>query len=123
VYLYHLDLSEPLHHNLHHELISILDKGQNNVHEGGRPGNSYHTQLMLAQIHQPKFVHHFPVNNPSEYEHHHMSNKTVPAVDQRMKVTIFVHLSVQNLIRVVPDFHDSHHHHYDDVKWTVVHEK
>jgi hypothetical protein len=26
-HLYHHDLSEPLHHNLHHDLISILGKG------------------------------------------------------------------------------------------------
>jgi hypothetical protein len=40
-----------------------------------------------------------------------------------MKVTIFVHLSLQNLTWVVPDLHDSHHHHYEAVRWTVVHEK
>jgi hypothetical protein len=38
-HLYHHDLFEPFHHNLfeplHHDLISILGKGQNNVHEGG----------------------------------------------------------------------------------------
>jgi hypothetical protein len=63
------------------------------------------------------------MDNPFEYEHHHMSNKTVPAVDQRMKVTISVHPSFRTLIRVVPDFHDSHHHHNEAVRWTIVHEK
>jgi hypothetical protein len=64
---------------------------------------------MSAEIHEPKFVHHSPVDNPFEYEHHHMSNKTIPAVDQRMKVTVSVHPSLQNLIRVIPDLHNSHH--------------
>jgi hypothetical protein len=122
-HLYHHNLSKPLHHDLHHDLISILGKGQNNVHEGGRPGHNYHTELVLAEIHQPKFIHHFHVDNPSEYEHHHMSNKIVLVVDQRMKVTVFVHPSLRNLTRVVPDHHDSHHHHYEAVRWTVVHEK
>jgi hypothetical protein len=63
------------------------------------------------------------VDNPSEYEHHHMSNKIVLAIDQQMKVTIFVHPSFQNLIGVVHDLHDSHHHHHKAVRWTVVHEK
>jgi hypothetical protein len=40
-----------------------------------------------------------------------------------MKVTIFVHLSFQNLIQVVPDLHDSHLHQYEVVRWTVVQEK
>jgi hypothetical protein len=110
-HLYHHNLSEWLHHDLHHDLISILGKGQNNAHEGGRPSHSYHTELVPAEIHQPKSVHHSPVDNPSEYEHHHMSNKIVPVVDQQMKVTIFVHLSLQNLTGVVPNLHDSHHHH------------
>jgi hypothetical protein len=34
-HLYHHDLSEPLDHDLHHDLISILGKGQNNVHKDG----------------------------------------------------------------------------------------
>jgi hypothetical protein len=51
-----------------------------------------------------------PVDNPSEYEHHHMSNKIVFTVDQRMKVTVSVHPSLRNLTRVVLDLHDSHHH-------------
>jgi hypothetical protein len=77
-----------------------------------------------TEFHQPKFIHHYHVDNPSKYEHHHMSNKTVLGVQQRMKVMVFVHLSLQNLIGVVPDqLHDSHHHHYEAVKWTVVHEK
>jgi hypothetical protein len=80
-HLYHHDLSKPLHHNLHHNLISILGKGQNNAHEGGQPGHGYHIELVLVEIHQPKSIHHFPVDNPSEYEPHHMSNKTVPVVD------------------------------------------
>jgi hypothetical protein len=63
------------------------------------------------------------MDNPSEYEHHHMSNKIVPAVDQRMKVMVSVHLSLRNLTRVVPDLHDSHHHHYEVVRWIAVHEK
>jgi hypothetical protein len=126
VYLYHLyhhDLFEPLNHNLHHDLISILGKGQNNVHEGGRAGHNYHTELVPIEIHQPKFIHHSLVDNPSEYEHHHMSNKTVLVVDQRMKVMVSVHLSLRNLTGVVPDLHDSHHHHYEVMKWTAVHEK
>jgi hypothetical protein len=40
-----------------------------------------------------------------------------------MKVTVFVHLSLRNLTGVVFDLHDSHHHHYEVVKWTIVHEK
>jgi hypothetical protein len=40
-----------------------------------------------------------------------------------MKVTISVHPSLRNLIRVILDFHDSHHHHYEAVRWTDVHEK
>jgi hypothetical protein len=63
------------------------------------------------------------MDNPSEYEHHHMSNKTVPIVDQRMKVMISVHSFFRNLIGVVLDLHDSHHHHYKAVRWIVVHEK
>jgi hypothetical protein len=63
------------------------------------------------------------MDNPSEYDHHHMSNKTIPAVDQQMKVMIFVHPSPRNLIGVVPDLHDSHHHHYEAVRWTAVHKK
>jgi hypothetical protein len=85
VYLYHLyrhDLSEPLDHDLHHGLKSTLGKGQNNTREDGRPGHNYHIELMPAEIHQPKFVHHTLVDNPSKYEHHHMSNKTGPVVDQ-----------------------------------------
>jgi hypothetical protein len=78
---------------------------------------------MSTKIHQPKFVHHFPVDNPSEYEHHHMSNKIIPTTHQRMKVTVSVHPSLQNLTGVVPDIHDSHHHHYEAVKWTIVHKK
>jgi hypothetical protein len=122
-HLYHHDLFEPLHHDLHHDLISILGKGQNNVHKGGRPNHNYHTELVPVEIHQPKFVHHFPMDNPYKYEHHHMSNKIVLSVDQRMKVTIFVHLSLQNLTRVVLNFHDSHHHHYGAMRWTAIHEK
>jgi hypothetical protein len=80
-HLYHHDLFELLHHDLHHDLISIMGKGQNNAHEGGRPGHSYHIELVPTEIHQPKSVHHSDVDNPSEYEHHHMSNKTVPVVD------------------------------------------
>jgi hypothetical protein len=80
-HLYHHDLFELLHHDLHHDLISILGKGQNNAHEGGRPGHSYHIELVPIEIHQSKSVHHPPVDNPFEYEHHHMSNKMVPAVD------------------------------------------
>jgi hypothetical protein len=34
-HLYHHDLFELLHYDLHHDLISILGKGQNNAHEGG----------------------------------------------------------------------------------------
>jgi hypothetical protein len=63
------------------------------------------------------------MDNPSEYEHHHMSNKTVPIADQRMKVTVFVHPSFWNLIGVILDLHDSHHHHYEAVRWIVVHKK
>jgi hypothetical protein len=61
------------------------------------------------------------VDNPSEYEHHHMSNKIIPVVDQRMKVTIFMHPSFQNLTGVVPDLHNFHHHHYEAMRWTIVH--
>jgi hypothetical protein len=122
-HLYHHNLSKPLEHDLHHNLISTLGKGQNNAHEDGRPGHSYHTEPVLVEIHQPKSVHHFPVDYPSEYEHHHMSNKTIPVIDQRMKVTVSVHLSLRNLTRVVFDLHDSHHHHYEAVRWIVVHEK
>jgi hypothetical protein len=63
------------------------------------------------------------MDSPSKYEHHHMSNKIVPIADQRMKVTVFVHPSLRNLIRVVPDLHDPHHHHYEAGKWNAVHEK
>jgi len=80
VYLYH-----PHHlyyHDLHHNLISTPGKGQNNVHEDGRLDHNYHTEPMPAKIHQPKFVHHSHVDNLSEYEHHHMSNKIVLTVDQ-----------------------------------------
>jgi hypothetical protein len=118
-YLYHHDLSE----QLHHDLISILGKGQNNVHKGGRRNHSYHTELVPTEIHWPKSVHHSPVDNPSEYEHHHMFNKIVLVVDQRMKVMVSMHPSLRNLTRVIPDLHNSHHHHYEVVRWTVVHEK
>jgi hypothetical protein len=40
-----------------------------------------------------------------------------------MKVMVSMHLSLQNLTGVVPDLHDSHHHHYKVVRWTAVHEK
>jgi hypothetical protein len=50
-HLYHHDLSEPLHHDLHYNLISILGKSQNNVHEGGRLGHNYHTKLVPIEIH------------------------------------------------------------------------
>jgi hypothetical protein len=63
------------------------------------------------------------VDNPSEYEHHHMSNKIVPVVDQQMKVMVSLHSSLQNLTRVVPDLHNSHPHHYEAVRWNDVHEK
>jgi hypothetical protein len=120
-HLYHLyhHLSEPLNH----DLISTLGKGQNNAHENGRPSHSYHIKLMPVKIHQPKFVHHSPMDNPSEYEHHHMSNKTVLTIDQRMKITVSVHPSLRNLTKVVLDLHNSHHHHYEVVRCTVVHEK
>jgi hypothetical protein len=52
-----------------------------------------------------------------------MSNKTVLVVDQRMKVTVSMHLSLRNLTGVVPNLHDSHHHHYEVVRWTVIREK
>jgi hypothetical protein len=39
-----------------------------------------------------------------------------------MKVTVSVHLSLWNVTRVVFDLHDSHHHHYEVMRWTVVHE-
>jgi hypothetical protein len=37
-----------------------------------------------------------------------------------MKATVFVHPSLQNLTEVVPDLHL---HHYEVVRWIVVHEK
>jgi hypothetical protein len=40
-----------------------------------------------------------------------------------MKATVFVHLSLQNLTKVVPELHDSHLHQYEVVRWIVVHEK
>ncbi len=46
-HLYHHDLFESLHHNL----ILTLGKGQNNVHEDGRPGHSYHIELVSTKIH------------------------------------------------------------------------
>jgi hypothetical protein len=94
VYLYHHDLSKPLNHDLHHDLISTLGKGQNNAHKNGQPDHSYHTKPVPIEIHQPKSIHHSHVDNPSEYEHHHMSNKTVLAIDQPMKVTVFMHPSL-----------------------------
>ncbi len=63
------------------------------------------------------------MDNPFEYEHHHMSNKIVPVVDQRMKVMVFVHPSLRNLTGVVHDLHNSHHHHYKAMKWTIIHDK
>jgi hypothetical protein len=80
-HLYHHNLFELLHHDLHHDLISILGKGQINAHEGGRLGHSYHIEFVPTEIHQPKSVHHSLVDNPFEYEHHHMSNKIVLVVD------------------------------------------
>jgi hypothetical protein len=47
----------------------------------------------------------------------------VPVVDQQMKVTVFVHPSLRNLTGVVHDLHDSRHHHYEVVRWTIIHEK
>jgi hypothetical protein len=70
-----------------------------------------------------KSIHHSLVDNPFEYEHHHMSNKIVPTIDQQMKVTVFMHPSLRNLTRVIPDLHNSHHHHYKVVRWIGVHEK
>jgi hypothetical protein len=96
-HLYHHDLSKllehNLHHDLHHDLLSTLGKSQNNAHKDGRPSHNYHTEHVPAEIHQLKSIHHFCVDNPSEYEHHHMSNKIVPIVDQQMKITVFVHPS------------------------------
>jgi hypothetical protein len=40
-----------------------------------------------------------------------------------MKVTVFVHPSLRNLIGIVLGVHDSHHHHYEAMRWTVVHKK
>jgi hypothetical protein len=80
-HLYHHNLSKLLNHNLHHDLISTLGKVQNNTHEDGQPGHSYHTKPVPIEIHQPKFVHHFPMENPSKYEHHHLSKKIVLAAD------------------------------------------
>jgi hypothetical protein len=77
----------------------------------------------MVEIHQLRSVHHFLVDNPPKYEHHHMSNKTIPVTDQQMKVTVSVHMSLRNLIGVVLDLHDSHHHHYKAVRWIVVHKK
>jgi len=122
-HLYHHDFFELFNHDLHHDLISTLGKGQNNTHEDGRPDHSYHIEAMLVEIHQPKSFHHSPVDNPSEYEHHHMSNKIVPVVNQRMKVTVSVHPSFQNLTKVVLDLHNSHHHHYEAMRWTIIHKK
>jgi hypothetical protein len=78
---------------------------------------------VLAEIHQPKSIHHSPVDNPFEYEHHHMSNKTVLDANQRMKVTVSVHPSLRNLTKVVLNLHDSHPHHYEAMRWTTVHKK
>jgi hypothetical protein len=126
VYLYHPHhvYHHDLHNDLHHDLMSILGKGQNNTHEGGRHDHNYHTEFVLTEIHQPKSVHHSPVDNPSKYEHHHMSNKIVLAIDQRMKVMVSMHPSLRNLIRVVPNFQGHHHHHhYEAMRWTIVHKK
>jgi hypothetical protein len=122
-HLYHHDLFEPLDHDLHHDLISIMGKGQNNAHENGRPDHNYHIEPVPIDIHQPKSIHHFLVDNPSKYEHHHMSNKTILVVDQQMKVTVSVHPSLQNLTRVILDLDNFHHHHYEAVRCTTVHEK
>jgi hypothetical protein len=92
-HLYHHNLFEPLNHDLHHDLKSTLGKVQNNTHEDDRPGHNYHTKLVLARIHQPKSVHHSLMDNPSKYEHHHMSNKTIPVADQQMKVMVSMHPS------------------------------
>jgi hypothetical protein len=124
VYLYHPHhLYHLYHHDHHHDLISTLGKGQNNAHEDGRPGHNYHTEPVSAEIHQPKSLHHSPMDNPSEYEHHYMSTKIVLTVDQQMKVTVYVHPSLRNMDGVVPNLHDSHHHHYEAVRWTTVHKK
>jgi hypothetical protein len=40
-----------------------------------------------------------------------------------MKATVFMQPSLQDLIKVVPDLHDSHLHQYDVVRWIVVHKK
>jgi hypothetical protein len=40
-----------------------------------------------------------------------------------MKVTVFVHSSLQNLTEVLPDLHDSHLHQCEVVRWIIVHEK
>jgi hypothetical protein len=40
-----------------------------------------------------------------------------------MKVTVSMHPSLRNLTGVILDLQDSHHHHYDIVRWIVVHEK
>jgi hypothetical protein len=122
-HLYHHDLFEPFDHDLHHDLKSTLSKGQNNAHEDGRPGHSYHIEPVPVQIHQPKSIHHSLVDIPSKYEHHHMSNKIVPDVDQQMKVIVSVHPSLRNLNGVVPDLHNSHHNHYEAVRWTAILEK
>jgi hypothetical protein len=63
-HLYHHNLYVPLNHDLHHDLKSTLGKGQNNAHEDGQPSQSYHIELVLIEIHQPKSVHHFLVDNP-----------------------------------------------------------
>jgi hypothetical protein len=73
-HLYHHNLSEPLDHDLHHDLISTLGKGQNNTHEDGQLDHNYHTKHVPAEIHQPKSVHHSLVDNPFEY----MNTTTCP---------------------------------------------
>jgi hypothetical protein len=40
-----------------------------------------------------------------------------------MKVTVSMHPSLQNLTTVIHDLHNSHHHHYEAMRWIIVHEK
>jgi hypothetical protein len=49
-HLYHRDFFELLHHDLHHNLISTLGKGQNNAHEDGQPNHSYHIEPVPTEI-------------------------------------------------------------------------
>jgi hypothetical protein len=76
-HLYHHNLSESPDHGLHHDLISLWVKVKITLTRMADPAIVITLNLCRLKSISQKSVHHSPVDNPFEYEHHHMSNKIV----------------------------------------------